>query len=356
MKTMKKLLGVMVLLIMVAGTIAGCGSKGTSDGQEQDHDRQTQSQSAEESTKENAAVQNGILKDDIVILFTTDVHSKLTDYIGYDGAAAYKKEAEAVCGGDRVLLVDCGDCLDGCALGEETSGQAIVSIMNQAGYDIAVPGNHDFKYTVENLKKLAKQAEFCYLSCNLREISTGTPVLEPYTIVEKGGRRLAFIGVTTSQSTFTKQEYGEFSVEQEDGSYTTNPRYDFMEKELYARVQKVIDEVRSQNVDYVILLTHLGYNNSENSSTELIARTTGVDAVIDGHAHEEIEMEQLANAQGEPVIQTSAGELLKNIGQLTIDQEGNITTKLVKVENYLEKDAETTKYIQNLKEMHESED
>ena len=87
MKTMKKFLGFMVLLIMLTMGMAGCNSGNTKDSQTGGNAEQTGSKPSSDSEEENAALQNGITKDDIVILFTTDVHSKLTDYIGYDGAA-----------------------------------------------------------------------------------------------------------------------------------------------------------------------------------------------------------------------------------------------------------------------------
>lgn len=347
MKTMKKVLSILLVMLLGLGIFSACGSEKTQDKKESGENSESTEQDFDE-VEENTAIQNGVTEDDIVILFTTDVHSKFTEYIGYDGVVAYKKEVESVCGADRVALADCGDCLDGSSLGENTSGQAIVSMMDQVGYDVATPGNHDFKFSVENLKELAQTANFCYLSCNLREISTGSPVLESYTVIEKGGKRLAFIGVTTSNHTHTEPEYNDFANEDEG---INNPKYDFTETDLYRRVQEVVDEVRQQNVDYVILLTHLGYD----SSADLIANTTGVDVVIDGHAHVEIEMEQLDNANQEKVIQTSSGEWLKNIGQLRIDKEGNITTKLIKLRDYQKKDSDTTQFIQNLKEMHDSE-
>ena len=46
-------------------------------------------------------------REDIVILYTNDVHCGVNDYIGYDGLALYKKEMEKT--HDNVLLVDAGD-------------------------------------------------------------------------------------------------------------------------------------------------------------------------------------------------------------------------------------------------------
>ena len=50
-------------------------------------------------------------EDDIVILYTNDVHCGITDNIGYDGLALYKREMEA--SHEHVLLADAGDAIQG---------------------------------------------------------------------------------------------------------------------------------------------------------------------------------------------------------------------------------------------------
>ena len=84
--------------------------------------------------------------NDIVILHTNDVHCAIDDGIGYAGVAAYKAEMEAAYGEDNVTLVDAGDAIQGGAIGTLSDGAFLVDIMNQVGYDIAVPGNHEFDY------------------------------------------------------------------------------------------------------------------------------------------------------------------------------------------------------------------
>lgn len=322
---MKHYIKWILLMISIAGLSIGCGQGS-----------KTSIEEAEQvsSTEQPATASlEAINEDDIVILYTTDVHHKLDDYIGYDGVAAYRKEAARKCTEDNLLLVDCGDCLDGGNLGENTYGSGIMKIMEKAGYDVATPGNHDYKYGVDNLKKLAEDVDFDYISCNIREIATGSTVLEPYTILQRGGKNIAFIGVSVTANLTSVNE---------------NPKYDFWEDGFYEHVQEVIEEVHSKGADYVILLTHLGYDSSEFSSSELIGKTTGVDAVIDGHAHVEREGELLADKDGKMVTITSAGEWLKNIGQLIIHPDGTIETQLIPMIDYLNTDEEVTQYIEQL--------
>ncbi len=59
--------------------------------------------------------------------------------------------------------------------------------MNAAGYDLAVPGNHEFDYGVDRLMELAAGAEFPYLSCNFTGLAAGEPVFQPYALLDYRG-------------------------------------------------------------------------------------------------------------------------------------------------------------------------
>ncbi len=72
---------------------------------------------------------------------------------GYVGLKAMKDQAEA--NGDHVTLVDNGDSVQGEVLGTMTKGTAILSLMNAMGYDVAIPGNHEFDYGMEPFLQVA---------------------------------------------------------------------------------------------------------------------------------------------------------------------------------------------------------
>ena len=103
--------------------------------------------------------------NDIVILYTNDVHCAVDDNIGYAGLAAYKKEMQAAY--NYVALVDCGDSVQGDVIGTLSKGEYLVDIMNEVGYDFAAFGNHEFDYTLPQLQKLIDKAKYQYLCCNL---------------------------------------------------------------------------------------------------------------------------------------------------------------------------------------------
>ena len=109
---------------------------------------------------------------------------------GYVGLQAVKNAAAAK---DHVLLVDNGDSIQGEPIGTMTRGEANIKLMNAVGYDIAIPGNHEFDYGMERFLELTGIAEFPYISCNFNK--EGEPVFEPYLIKEFEGVKVAFVAV-----------------------------------------------------------------------------------------------------------------------------------------------------------------
>ena len=79
-----------------------------------------------------------------IILHTNDVHVGYQDNIGYDGLALYRRELESQY--DHVFLVDAGDAIQGAIIGTISKGSEIIKMMNRLGYDIAIPGNHEFDF------------------------------------------------------------------------------------------------------------------------------------------------------------------------------------------------------------------
>ena len=272
-----------------------------------------------------AAKAEGEEAKDIVILYTNDVHCGINDSIGYEGLARVKAAYEAV--GKEVILVDCGDSVQGDVIGTLSKGEAIVELMNEVGYDVAVIGNHEFDYGMEQFNKNVSLAKFQYICCNFLN-DKGEAVLKPYTIVEAAGKKIGFIGIDTPES-FTKSTPVYF--QDGEGNYI----FSFCEgnngQDLYDKVQETVDAVRAEGVDYVIAVAHLGidYQSAPWMSTDVITNTTGIDVVLDGHSHSVIAGDAVKNKDGNDVILTSTGTKLANIGIFTITGEGKTSTMLL---------------------------
>ena len=272
-----------------------------------------------------AAKAEGEEAKEIVILYTNDVHCGIVDGLGYAGVARVKAAFEAA--GKEVILVDNGDATQGDVIGTLSKGEAIVELMNAVGYDVATIGNHEFDYGMEQFNKNVSLAKFQYVCCNFLN-DKGEAVLKPYTIVEKAGKKIAFVGIDTPEA-FTKSTPVYF--QDGEGNYI----FSFCEgnngQDLYDKVQETVDAARAEGADYVIAMAHLGidYQSAPWMSTDVITNTTGIDAVLDGHSHSVIAGDAVKNKDGENVILTSTGTKLDNVGIFTIDGEGKMSSMLL---------------------------
>lgn len=289
------------------------------------------------------------LTKDIVVLYTNDVHCAVDDNIGYAGLAAFKKQTEK---NSYVILADAGDAIQGQPIGTVSKGKYITEIMNSVGYDVAIPGNHEFDYGMDSFFDVTKDADFPYISSNFTDLKTNSLVLDSYKMFTYDDTNVAFVGVTTP-TTITSSTPVYF--QNENGDYI----YGFCQGKdgsaLYSAVQTAVDSAKDAGADYVILLAHLGIGAADGvyTSSSVISNTNGIDAVIDGHSHSVIECERVQNADGERVLLTSTGTGLENIGMLVITKTGNLSTGLISSVD--EKDADTEKLIKSIKSKYEKE-
>lgn len=269
-------------------------------------------------------------KADVTILYTNDIHTYIDNKSPkptYAAIAALKKSIEDT--GRDVLLVDAGDHIQGTAYGSMDDGATIIELMNEAGYDLATPGNHEFDYGMARAKAVLREADFPYVSCNWVDLRTGFNVLPSVKFFFVGGRKIAFVGVTTPE-TFTKSTPAYFMNDAQ-----TKYIYDILGGEdgqkLYDAVQKAIDKAEFWGADTIIGLGHLGVDPSSSpwTSEEVIAHTHGFTAFIDGHSHTVMANKQVTDASGKAVTLTQTGSYFKNIGKMTVGADGTITTELI---------------------------
>ena len=266
----------------------------------------------------------------VTILYTNDVHTYIDNKspkLTYAAIAAMKQGY--VDEGKPVLLVDAGDHIQGTAYGSMDDGATIIELMNEAGYDIATLGNHEFDYGMARAKAIIKEADFPYVSCNWMDLRTGLRVLPAVKLFPAGGKWIAFVGITTPES-FTKSTPAYFM-----NAKQTKYIYDILGgddgRKLYDAVQKGIDKAKTLGADIIIGLGHLGVDPSSSpwTSEDVIANTTGFDAFIDGHSHTVMENKRVYDAAGKPVTLTQTGSYLANVGKMTIAEDGAITTELI---------------------------
>ncbi|MBD5443993.1 MAG: bifunctional metallophosphatase/5'-nucleotidase [Lachnospiraceae bacterium] len=290
--------------------------------------------------------------NDIIILYTNDVHCAVDENTGYAGLAAYKKLMEEKT--PYVTLVDCGDAIQGAVIGLVSKGEYPMQLMNRVGYDFAVLGNHEFDYGMDQLAAILDASGAQYLGCNIRYSGEGENALaevKPYHIESYGDTDIAFIGVCTPESIVSSTPA---YFMDEEGQFV----YDFYGggdgEDFYRQIQATVDECRNKGADYIVVLSHLGVDEDSAPfrSVDLIERTQGVDAVLDGHSHSVISCQIVKDKSGKEVPLSSTGTELAYIGQLTITQSGTITTGLI---SYSEKDEEMSGNIREIQENFEGD-
>ena len=237
-----------------------------------------------------------------VILHTNDVHGSIELYAK---VAAMKGDYEAQ--GAQVILADAGDYSQGTVYVSVNKGKDAVTMMNAAGYDVATIGNHEFDYGYAQLKSNLDSAVFKVVCANV--LQDGSPVFDAYTMINKGGVQVAFVGLETPEA-------------QTKANPALIQGLTFLAgDEMYAAVQTQVDAARTAGADIVIVLTHLGVDSSSepNTSYDLYKKVSGIDFIIDGHSHTVM----TKGPEGEPI--QSTGTALNNIGVITID---NATKKI----------------------------
>jgi hypothetical protein len=181
------------------------------------------------------------LEKNLVILYTSDIHCGVEAGWGYAGLYAIK---EYYAKDNHVLLVDDGDAIQGEPIGTMTKGESIIDIMNAMGYDLAIPGNHEFDYGMDTFLSLTEKANFPYLSCNFNK--EGELVFAPYAIKEFDGVKFGFVGVTTP--TTLRSSTPKYFMD-ENGKFI----YGFLEDEtgeaVYTAVQNAVDAARAEGAE-----------------------------------------------------------------------------------------------------------
>ena len=278
--------------------------------------------------------------DDIVILYESDVHCAVE---GYSKLSAMKKELKETY--KHVGVASVGDYIQGSSLGVISQGEYIVKLMNLVGYDAVTLGNHEFDYRLERLEELIAMMDTKPICCNFSAINEEKSYFKPYSMVTYGDVDIAYIGITTP-STISSSSPSQFKDENGELIYTFHPT------SLYDIVQNNIDLAKEAGAEYVIALSHIGYADDEvygdmEDVETLIKNTTGLDVVLDGHAHIAIEEKTIPDESGKEVLLSSAGTKFEYIGKLVISN-GKMDTQLIKTSEYEKTDPIVDNYLNQI--------
>lgn len=288
------------LLTSVALLSACAGTDTTID--EDPPQNQNQEQEQVETTETTDTSENTDTSETIslAVLGTTDIHAHLLPYdymndeveesIGLSKVYTLVEEAREEF--DHTLLVDNGDIIQGSILGDtqvdvnpvaEDETHVVMEAMNEMGYDSATLGNHEFNFGLDFLNGTIADAEFPWLSANLVEPGTETPVYDPYILVEDeiNGNPLT-VGVIG----FVPPGIMGWDAQHLEGEVEVLEMVDAAE--MY--VPEMIDE----GADLVIAVAHSGIDDGDDQSDNAaitLSEVERIDGMILGHNHGHFPME-----------------------------------------------------------------
>ena len=232
------------------------------------------------------------------------------------------------------LTLHAGDATSGTLYFTLFEGEADAALMNAVCFDAFVVGNHEFNNGDQGLVTFLDylkegNCQTPVLGANVQpEIgvsplakSSADDYIQPYTIVERNGEKIGIIGIVISRKT----------------KMSSNPDDTTMFLDEVTTAQKYADELKSQGVDQVILLSHYGYEND----LALAQNTSGIDIIVGGDSHSLLgDLSDLGlkpsgsyptmvnDASGNDVCVVTAWQYSQILGELhaEFDDKGNITS------------------------------
>ena len=185
---------------------------------------------------------------------------------GFDRIATVVKSIRAA--RPDALLLDGGDTWHGSYTSLKTGGEDMVRVQNLLGVD-AMTSHWEFTFGSDRVHELIEKCDFPFLGANIFDNEWDEPAFEPYKIFQTGGVSVGVIG----------QAFPYLPI--------ANPRWMFPEYSFgirEERMQQVVDELRAQNVDLVVCLSHNGFD----VDYKMAGRVQGIDVILSGHTHDAV--------------------------------------------------------------------
>lgn len=259
----------------------------------------------------------------VVILSTNDMHGQIERFPKL--MAAVKECRDTA----EVILVDAGDKWTGNSYVDLVENYApIFELMNYADYDFSVFGNHEFDKGQGYLNISNKLADFPTLGANVISDTTSFEQPEPYMIIDRGGVKIAFVGVVGNYNSNNHPAGKDASFK---GLTFIDP------KECAASYAYIKDKY---DCDLLVLVTHMGQMHDTRFANSELSK--GYDMVIGGHSHDTV------NKRVNGIQLSQTGYRLNNVGatSIEVDDNGvvNYSYRNIPLDNY-KGDHETQKMV-----------
>lgn len=255
-------------------------------------------------------------KGKLLILHTNDQHSRIDSFPAddkrYPNQGGVARRASLIkqlkSEYEHVLLLDCGDILQGTPYFNYFGGELEFRLMSEMGYDASTIGNHEFDGGMELLAKNLKTANFPMLNCNYGfEGTLLDGLIQPYKIFNFSGFRVGVTGVGIALK----------------GLVPADLFGNVVYKNPILSLEMVANELKTKHsCDLVICLSHLGYKYEGNKVSDIVLaqNTSNVDIILGGHTH--TFMKQLdirTNLSGKEVAISQAGWAGLMLGKIEVD-------------------------------------
>jgi 5'-nucleotidase len=216
---------------------------------------------------------------------------------------------------DRTIRVHAGDMVGASPLiSSHFNDEPTIEATNQMGFDVGTLGNHEFDEGGAEALRLVKRARYPYIAANTETRDGGDLILPPYKIVERGGVKVGFIGVTTTDTPyFLLSEYAR----------------QFNWTDLSDAVNRYVPSLERQGVEAIVVLAHAGaFQQGDEAAGEVVneARqmSDAVDVVVAGHTHSRLDLE----VDGKLVVQALSYGVAFDRVNLTVDRAtGDVVSK-----------------------------
>jgi sulfur-oxidizing protein SoxB len=200
----------------------------------------------------------------------------------YDDFAALGRSYGRMGGMDRVatvikairaerpeaLILDGGDTWHGSMTSYLTNGQDMVNVMNALGVE-AMTSHWEWTFGTERVKEIVDGLPFPFLGQNIFDSEWDEPAFDPYVWFERAGTKIAVIG----------QAFPYMPIANPGWMF---PEYSFGIRE--PRMQEMVDEVRAEGADLVVVLSHNGFDVDR----KMAGNVKGIDVILTGHTHDAI--------------------------------------------------------------------
>ncbi len=228
---------------------------------------------------------------------------------------------------DGTLLVSTGDDLMG-AFYSVFGGIPEITSMNMAGYDVVVPGNHEFDQGVVVYAGAAVSADFDLVAANL-DVSESVlkGMIKSCVLKNVGGVTVGIFGLITPELKSVCNVGDDVNVN----------------GDLIDVASRMVAGLSRRGAKLIVALSHCGTALDRN----VASHTPGLDIIVGGHSHEYL-YETVTRPDGRPCIIVQAGAGGTKVGVLEFVFKGTLQSpkwKLVKLDSSVGSDAKIKNYV-----------